>query len=146
MQPSQLIRGTRALVFVALSAVAVTNVFFLATATPPPATYRVPEANLDIVVQAERRFAAVRAALARRGINGPIAYFESPPGTAGSAVVSDSFLAQYALVPVVLDRNDTRSAWALGNFPPAIPATVPDGWETAEAFGNGVILLRRSPQ
>ena len=143
MQLSQIARALRGLTLFAVGAMTAVNLLHLATATPPPATYKVPDGMLDIVVQTERRFAPFRAALHRRGIVGPIALFESPSEANSSVFLGDSFLAQFALIPVVLDSDAAGRRWALGNFSPDIPAPTPDGWEMAEDLGGGVVLLRR---
>lgn len=133
------------LALVGLVIVSAVNLVAVARRTRPPAlvaSARIP----DIVVAQERRFAPLRRLLENRGIRGVVGYIsaESPAGAAGDAAVQDRYLAQYVLVPLILEPNFETCRWAVGNFPRSLGAPpLPAGWHVADDCGDGVLWLRK---
>jgi hypothetical protein len=123
----------------AVAAVAAANVFHTARRVPPPAI-AVPAAAFDPLSWHERRFSRFRERVPAHGVRGTIGYF----GDLAHAD-DDYYYAQFALVPLVLDRDPDPYAWALANLPAGSPpARLPAGWDVAEDFGEGVLLLRKT--
>jgi hypothetical protein len=89
----------------------------------------------DIAERSDRRFAALKMALPKKGIVGYV-------GNSGSP--DDYYLAQYALAPLVVD-NSTDHAWVVGNFTAPAPMIRLDDLQRVKDFGNGVMLFARHP-
>jgi hypothetical protein len=101
---------------------------------------------VDPVTRQERRFARLRAAMLARGISGYVGYLTDAPADAvlgNAARAEDYYLAQFVLVPAVLDLNYAAHAWVVTNHRAAPAPDVP-GYELAADGGDGVRLLRRS--
>jgi hypothetical protein len=97
------------------------------------------------VTRTERRFAELREHVRARGITGTIGYVEDAP-TAVSVRDADVdyFIAQFALLPLVLDSTMSQSPWAIGNFRGPSPTPIPPGWHIVRDFGHGILLLGKS--
>jgi hypothetical protein len=87
----------------------------------------------DISKRSDQRFAAVKTRLPATGVIGYI-------GESGNSSIPDYYLAQYALVPLVVDRS-THHAIVIGNFPLSPPADLPTNLRLVEDFGGGVLLF-----
>jgi hypothetical protein len=87
----------------------------------------------DISKRSDQRFAAVKTRLPATGVIGYI-------GESGNSSIPDYYLAQYALVPLVVDRS-THHAIVIGNFPLSQPSDLPPNLRLVEDFGGGVLLL-----
>jgi hypothetical protein len=88
--------------------------------------------------RSDLRFAELRRALPERGVVGYV-------GEAGESEVADYYLAQYALVPLVVERSQDHPL-VIGNFPSSGPASPPatvNGLVLVRDFGNGVLLLAK---
>lgn len=132
-----------------LGSVAVANLLALARRMPPAPARGASASGVDVVMQHERRFAPVAAALQAHGVRGQVGYIadlppEQLPGD--SPAMRDYFLTQFALIPWVIEAKFSDCAWAITNWrhgnglAPAAPA----GFETVQDFGGGVLLLRKS--
>jgi hypothetical protein len=130
---------------VGAAVVAALNVVDLTSRVPPPPVGDVPHGMLDYVTRSERRFAAFREHARARALSGTIGYLESPPDPSHRDAEADYFIAQFVLLPLVLDLDLSRSQWALGNFRSPVPA-LPAGWRMAQDLGQGVLLLEKSGQ
>lgn len=89
----------------------------------------------DIAQRSDQRFATLRAALPPRGIVGYV-------GASGNAALGDYYLAQYALVPLVVDHSPNHPL-VVGNFPVSLPPTSPPSGhlQLVKDFGDGVLLF-----
>ena len=103
--------------------------------------------SIDRVARTERRFARLRGVVIKQGIQGVVGYVaDLPPGelAANGPAMEDYFLAQFALVPCVLDPRAGGCEWVVANFrsrdAPAVPLP---GYRTVEDLGEGVLLLRK---
>lgn len=127
-------------------ATALANVLHVAHKTPPPPAESAI-ARGDPVVQQERRLAGLRASLRARGLMGAIGYLGDKPGPQlvdDPPGAQDYYLAQFALVPLVLDLDIERHTWAVASLHSAtLEARMPAGWRMEEDFGAGVFLLRK---
>jgi hypothetical protein len=87
----------------------------------------------DVERRSDQRFAALKAALPKRGVIGYV-------GEPGTAALADYYLAQYALAPLVVDHSPNHPI-VIGNFPssPAWPPS--ENLQLVKDFGNGVLLL-----
>ena len=129
----------------AVVVVAASNIVHLARNVPPPPTRYAPHAMIDHVTRSERRFAALREDARSRGLSGTIGYIEdAPTDTALRDADVDYFIAQFSLLPLVLDSTLSRSPWAVGNFRGSSRPAIPPGWHIARDFGEGILLLRKS--
>jgi hypothetical protein len=100
----------------------------------------------DPVMAQERRFAALRTEILRRGITGAAGYFSDVPKEkvfGEFATVSEYYQMQFALAPLVLDLNTEHHPWAIVNHRTA--ATLPPGFKVVADFGQGVLLLEQIP-
>jgi hypothetical protein len=92
----------------------------------------------DIARRSDQRFAMLKTALPARGVVGYI-------GEPGIPALSDYYLAQYALAPVVIDHS-TNHALVVGNFSPqSTPGALPPGLHLINDFGGGVFLFSNNP-
>jgi hypothetical protein len=136
---------TAALLLVVVTAVI--NVLHMAQKVLPPAQ-DASAAATDPVTCSERRFARLRERVRELHITGTVGYVGDMPGdrlTADARAVEDYYLAQFALVPLVLDLNADVHDWAVANMRTTAPAArVPVGWKIVEDFGAGIILLRKA--
>lgn len=96
--------------------------------TPSPLHLRTD----DISTRSDQRFAALRAQLPNRGVIGYI-------GESGNSGTADYYLAQYALVPLVIDRSANHPL-VIGSFPDS-PPQVPSNLQCIGDFGNGVLVF-----
>jgi hypothetical protein len=87
----------------------------------------------DIAARSDKRFAALKSRLPAQGVIGYI-------GETGDSALPDYYLAQYALVPLVLDRSYHRTI-VIGNFPNTPPSEIPSDLKLVEDFGDGVLLF-----
>ena len=87
----------------------------------------------EISQRSDQRFTLVKPRLPATGVIGYI-------GESGNSGTADYYLAQYALAPLVLDRSP-RHKIVIGNFPGAVPSSLPPDLQLIESFGNGVLLL-----
>jgi len=138
-----ILRVTWICALVALVGVAVANVANLAR-THPPAPIRVSGSAPDPVMNAEARFAPVRAELQARAISGRVGYFSDAPAGRLSAEprgIERYFRAQFALSPLILDV-DGRDPWIVTDFEhvAASRGRIPAGWQLAADCGGGVLL------
>jgi hypothetical protein len=89
--------------------------------------------------QADQRFSELRRTLPERGVVG---YLGEPTETG----LKDYYLAQYALVPLVIEHSQ-KSQLVIANFPASVqdsrPLEPPDDFVTLKNFGNGVLLLAK---
>lgn len=87
--------------------------------------------------RSDQRFATLKAALP---VHGAVGYV----GEAGAPVdvLSDYYLTQYALAPLVVE-NSTNHPLVIGNFPRSQPSQVPENLKLIQDFGNGVLLFTR---
>lgn len=86
-----------------------------------------------VAQRSDQRFSALKASLPTRGVIGYI----GEPG----ASVSDYYLTQYALAPLVIDRSANHSL-VVGNFPSSFPPNLAEQHlQVLRDFGNGVLLL-----
>ena len=129
----------------AVVVVAASNVLHVARKVPTPPTSRAPHVMIDHVTRTERRFAALREYAQTHGISGKIGYVEDAPadGSVRDADI-DYFLAQFTLLPLVLDTTRSHSSWAVANFRGTSAPSIPPGWRVAHDFGEGVLLLGKS--
>jgi hypothetical protein len=140
-----------ALAAVSIVTVALTNLLDL-TQRVPPAALEISGAvaSSDPAMRQERRLAKLRESAKAHGISGAVGYLDDAP--VGSPVdapprVQEYYLAQFALVPLVLDRVAAAHPWAIANFFTARRAiAVPPSWQVVEDFGDGVLLLHQSNQ
>ena len=97
----------------------------------------------EVSARSDERFANIRKALPSRGV---IGYINSHDRNVVDAT-ADYYLAQYALAPLVLDRNSSHD-FVIGNFPDtdSSPATLPQGLHLVRDFGDGVLLLAADSQ
>jgi hypothetical protein len=142
------IRAWRAATLLCVVAVATVNLFHLGATIPAPPTTSAPAPMVDYVSRSERRFAAFRQAAQERGISGTIGYVQDLSGSDPDwpDFEPDYFVAQFVLLPLVLDSNLERNEWALGNFRPSSPPTIPAAWRVVQDCGGGVVLLRNTGQ
>jgi hypothetical protein len=92
--------------------------------------------HTDIIAKrSDQRFAALKAALPSRGVVGYV-------GATGDAAAGDYYLAQYALVPLVVDYSPNHPL-VIGNFPVAPPPPGPpsEHLQLVKDFGDGVLLF-----
>jgi len=89
----------------------------------------------QIPSRSDQRFAPLKGALPTHGAVGYV-------GEAGAPVdvLSDYYLTQYALAPLVVE-NSTNHPLVIGNFPRSKPSQVPDNLTMIRDFGNGVFLF-----
>lgn len=87
----------------------------------------------NIAQRSDQRFAALKAALPRRGVIGYI-------GGDGVDATADYYLAQYALAPLVVDHSANHSL-VIGNFASPAPAIPPGSLKLEKDFGDGVLLF-----
>ena len=128
----------------ALAIVSAVNLAAVARRVPPPPV-PVPGVDPDPATRQENRLAAVRRELRARNIRGVVGYLADRPADELLRVaegMEDYYLAQFALVPVVLDPNASAHEWAVANWP-GRPANPPAGWKVEGEFGGGVFLLRK---
>jgi len=86
-----------------------------------------------IAKRSDQRFSALKAALPPGGVVGYM-------GESGNSGTADYYLAQYALVPLVLDHSSDHPL-VIGNFTAASkPTGSPDNLQLLKDFGNGVLL------
>jgi hypothetical protein len=97
---------------------------------PTPA--RIAASSAEIEDRSDRRFAALKATLPRRGVVGYV-------GKPGTLAIADYYLAQYALAPLVVD-NSPNHALVIGNFPASGAVTPPEPLHLLKDFGDGVLL------
>jgi hypothetical protein len=133
----------RFLALLAVAAVSAINLVQLAQRVPPPAV-PVPGAAVDSATRQERRLAEIRRELSARSIRGVVGYITDFPAEipASAAAGEDHYLAQYALLPVVLDLNAAAREWSVANLRNS--RTLPPGWQVEQDCGDGVFLLRRA--
>src|SRR5579864_4166178 len=88
----------------------------------------------QIPSRSDQRFATLKAALPAHGAVGYV-------GEAGAPVdvLSDYYLTQYALAPLVVE-DSTNHPLVIGNFPRSQRSQVPDNLKMIQDFGNGVFL------
>lgn len=86
----------------------------------------------NIAARSDQRFAALRTDLPSRGVIGYI-------GANNESAISDYYLAQYALAPLVVDRSINHPL-VVGNFTESTP--LPPKLDLIKNFGNGVLLFR----
>lgn len=104
----------------------------------------------DEISTYERRFQELRAALPARGVVGYLGHPDPAGGTPAERDASSLLhfkrylLAQYALAPVVLIES-TEPDFVVGNFDPGTAPSTPTGFRIERDFGNGLVLLRRTP-
>lgn len=129
----------------AVVAVSISNLVHVARKVLPPPTRHAPHVMLDHVTRTERRFSALRDHARSRGLTGTIGYMEDTPidALARDADV-DYFIAQFSVLPLVLDSTLSHSPWTIGNFRSSSPPAIPTGWHVAQDFGQGVLLLEKS--
>ncbi len=87
----------------------------------------------SVAKRSDQRFASLRAALPSRGVIGYI-------GDSGNSGPADYYLAQYALVPLVIDDSENH-ALVIGNFPDWPNPPAPEKLKLVRNFGNGVFLF-----
>ncbi len=135
-----------AIALLALAVVVGVNLVATARRVPPPSRLPAP-VPADNVRRAERRLAPLRAALDARGVPGRLGYIgDLPAATMGgdTAAMEQYFLAQFALLPRVLETDPARGTWAVLNVLRVPPAErLPEGFTVVEECGPGVMLLRR---
>lgn len=99
------------------------------------------------VLRAEARFAALRVALAKHQVSGPIGYVADlgpPEMGADFRSMEDYFSAQFVLAPCVLDPRPEGRRWAVANLRQRTAAErVPAGFRVREDCGDGVLLLEK---
>jgi hypothetical protein len=146
MQTSRVARAWHAATLTFVGVVATANVIHIAGKLTPPPTVEAPDVRLDYVTRCERRFAAFRQNARIRGLSGTIGYVENWHDGESSSheIEADYFIAQFALLPLILDHNLGGHEWALANFRTSTPPDLPVGWRIVENFGQGVLLLGRS--
>jgi hypothetical protein len=129
----------------AVAAVSVANVV-RTVGRVPPARAGIPRAPAA-TERGERRFARVNGALATRGITGTIGFIGDLPfdrADTADRAVEDYYLAQFALVPLVLDRNANGCDWAVVSLHGEPPEReIASNWQVVEDTGDGVLLLRK---
>lgn len=86
----------------------------------------------NVAQRSDMRFAALKAVLPERGVVGYI----GRPG----APISDYYLAQYALAPLIVDRS-TNHSLVVGNFPGVLSNPSVGHLHVVRDLGNGVLLL-----
>lgn len=130
-----------------IAVVAVTNVIHSAK-TVPPAPFALGPMGLDNVMKREQQFADLKVSLQRRGVPGVLGYIGETSGDSSSEnprLTEDYYLAQFVLVPWVLDRHAAASDWSVANLRSSAARTyLPSNLQVVEDFGNGVLLLKRS--
>lgn len=87
----------------------------------------------NLAKRSDQRFAALKAELPQQGVVGYI-------GESGTPAVVDYYLAQYALVPLVVDHSPNHPL-VVGNFPISPPGTLSAHLHLLKDFGNGVLLF-----
>ena len=89
----------------------------------------------------------LRRALERRRVSGTVGYIGDVAASelAGSPTGrEDYFLAQFALVPWVLEARAPEREWVVANLrAAAIVDRMPRGYRVSDECGDGVFLLRR---
>lgn len=129
-----------------VAAVSAANVVYNSQRVPPVRS-GLPF-SADAAVRQELRFASIRRALIARNVTGTIGYLGDLPADrmmADDPSVEDYYLAQFSLVPVVLDTKPGAYDWAVGSFRSMAPERRLSGeWRIEEDFGGGVYLLRRA--
>jgi len=85
--------------------------------------------------RSDRRFAALKAALPQHGTVGYVGETGAPVN-----VLSDYYLTQYALAPLIVD-DSTNHPLVVGNFPHSPRSQPPDNLNLIKDFGNGVLLF-----
>jgi hypothetical protein len=142
---TRLVTTWRAAALGLVAVLAVTNLIHAARKVPPPS--RGPAGATDIVTTQERRFAALRRSVLERGLSGTIGYVGDVPRErliADPQAVQEYYLAQYVLVPLVLDVDSSSHEWAVGNFQSASAReSSTAGWNVEQDFGGGVLLLKK---
>ena len=102
---------------------------------------QLPSPYIDSISAFEKHLAPVSAALRDQPIVGYLSYTE--PGTSDPAKIAQFYLAQYALVPVMVirDRNQrlVLTTTALNPLRPA--SDLPTNLTILRDFGNGVVLF-----
>ena len=107
----------RALTLLCVAIVAAVNLYRLAATVLPPVTAEAPAAMLDYVTRSELRFGRFRHAAQARGLSGTIGYIEDLRGNDPEwpDFEPDYFVAQFVVLPLVLDADLERTLWALGH-------------------------------
>ena len=102
-----------------------------------PRPTRLQDSN-RIAQRSDQRFAALKAALPQHAVIGYVG--ESRTKSGGNAL-SDYYLTQYALAPLVVDDSPNHPL-VVGNFPTALPSQPPsENLQLVKDFGNGVLLF-----
>jgi hypothetical protein len=129
-----------------IAVLAVVNLIHAAKKSPPSPPTGVSTAT-DIVTTQEKRFARLGRVVIERGLSGTIGYFGDLPRerfTSDPREVQEFYLAQYVLVPLVLDLEAERHEWAVGNLSAVtVGERLLTGWKVEEDCGDGVLLLKR---
>jgi hypothetical protein len=145
---SRLIRIWRICALGAVVWVAGLNVAHVATNVAPPRIEFPGAAAADPVVRQEKRFKVLREKAHLAGVSGTLGYFDNFPANLphdDPAVVREYYLAQFALVPWVLDRDATLATWAITNFTNStMSKALPPEWRIEADCGDGVLLLRKA--
>src|SRR5215831_10688439 len=84
--------------------------------SPTPGSWRASAE--EIPKSSDDRFAGIKVALPNRGLVGYI-------GESGPAAKGDYYLAQYALVPLIVDDSPNH-VFVVGNFPNSAPQVTPE--------------------
>jgi hypothetical protein len=132
-----------------VAAVALWNVVHGARSVLPPPVES-PAWSGDPVTRQEGRLGRLREAIRARGLKGTVGYVDDlPVGRMGEAEfgVQDYYLAQFVLVPLVLDPEPEPHEWAVANLRTSSWATRGlERWSLVEDCGAGVLLLRKTPR
>ena len=131
----------------ALALVCGINVVATARRIPPPPRTP-PETPQDVVMRLEQRMSGVRDVLRTRAVRSPLGYVADLPaaelGTSHEGM-QEYFLAQFALVPWVVDPKTEDCRWIIANLhTKPIADRIPAGFRVAEDFGRGVWLLEKT--
>ena len=86
----------------------------------------------QVSARSDQRFALLKKKLPSEGIVGYV-------GETGDSSLSDYYLTQYALAPLVIDDTPNHQI-VVGNFPSSKRANIPSNLTLIEDFGNGVLL------
>ena len=130
----------------ALLTVCAVNVVGMVRRVPPPPRVA-PALPANSVMRQEQRMEELRRALERRQVSGTIGYIGDVAASdlaASPAGREDYFLAQFALVPWVLEARAPEREWIVANLrATSITDRMPAGYRVSDECGDGVFLLRR---
>lgn len=113
---------------------------------PPPAIAVATVGATDVVTRTDDGWASVAQQIAARRIAGVVGYWGPVPADelhGEGPEVQRFYLAQFALVPVILQADGLRE-WLVTDLLPEESRPLPPGYVTVREFSDGRRLMRRT--